>query len=273
MTDLSPGIYYDIPAADYHALPYISNSYLGRLKDCPAAAKVPQEDTPAMAVGRAAHCLILEADVFDDKYCIGPSFDRRTKAGKQAYEAFLTTLNGRESIDQDTFDRLYAMSRSITRHPSASGLIQKGKAEVTLIWVDDPTGLTCKARVDWLPDNVDKCFIDLKTTKDAEERPFLNSVLGFGYHRQAAFYLDGANALGLPYDLFGFVAVEQEAPHRCEVYTLSQAFVDHGRKEYRDLMTVEMACREAGEYPAYKSPGITELDLPGYLKPNNVVMV
>ncbi len=41
---IKPGVYYDIPAAEYHAMEgYISNSYLSRLNICPAAAKVPRK--------------------------------------------------------------------------------------------------------------------------------------------------------------------------------------------------------------------------------------
>ena len=46
---LSPGVYHNIPAEQYHALPYVSNSYLKRLAKCPANAKVKDPDeTKAM---------------------------------------------------------------------------------------------------------------------------------------------------------------------------------------------------------------------------------
>lgn len=268
---MKPGIYHNINHADYLDIDAISNSYLGRLLDCPAATKVPVEDTPQMAIGRATHCLILEHDCFDERYVLGPKFDKRTKAGKEAFEIFVSNLNGKEPIEQDVFDRLYAMRNSVLAHPSASGLISEGTAEVTIIWTDEMTGLLCKARIDWIPRNVERTLMDLKTTKDAEAHPFTQSCIYYGYARQAAFYLDGMQALSQPYDLFGFVAVEQEAPHRCETYTLDNAFIDFGRQQYRDLMTVELACRESGEYPAYKNPGVMELALPAYLRKESVL--
>lgn len=268
---MKPGIYHNISHSDYFAIPAISNSRLGRLLDCPAAVNIPVEDTPAMAIGRATHCLILEHDCFDERYILGPKFDKRTKAGKEAFETFTASLNGREPIDQDDFDRLWAMRNSIMAHPSASGLISTGQAEVTIIWTDEITGLLCKARIDWIPANIERTLMDLKTTKDAEAHPFTQSCIYYGYARQAAFYLDGMQTLGQPYDLFGFVAVEQEAPHRCEVFTLEQAFIDFGRQQYRDLMTIELACRESGQWPAYKNPGVTELALPSYLRKESVL--
>src|SRR3990167_7412854 len=82
------GSYSDIKFADYKRIPAISNSYLGRLDHCPASAKIEIEETPAMALGKAAHAYILDCETFDRDFAVGYACDRRTKAGKEVFAAF-----------------------------------------------------------------------------------------------------------------------------------------------------------------------------------------
>src|SRR3972149_2353408 len=82
---MKPGLYTDLSAKDYHNLPVeiVSNSYLSKLNHCPAATRVPQEQTPAMLFGRVVHSYILEgAEAFFQEFVIPPACDRRTKEGK-----------------------------------------------------------------------------------------------------------------------------------------------------------------------------------------------
>jgi len=40
-------------------------------------------ETPAMVLGSALHCLVLEPQEWSKRYITAPKFDRRTKAGKE----------------------------------------------------------------------------------------------------------------------------------------------------------------------------------------------
>lgn len=262
---MKQGIYSDISNEDYHAFPAISNSYLSRLDKCPAAAKVPQETTAAMAFGSAAHCYILEGpEVFAAQFAVAPVCDKRTTAGKALFAEFQSANEGKTVISVADANQIIAMSKAVHAHPFASKLLASGKAEQSIFWADPLTGLQMKVRPDWLPN----CgvAVDLKTTTDAEERAFTRSILNFGYHRQAALYLDGINAVcGGGYDAFIFIAVEKEEPHRVEVYTLGDDFVDAGRDDYRRILDIEVTCRANGEYPHFTNPEIAEIARPSWL--------
>src|SRR3990167_9143693 len=84
------GSYSDIKFSDYKKIPAVSNSYLGRLDHCPASAKIEIEETPAMALGKAAHAYILDRTIFDRDFAVGLECDRRTKAGKEVFAGFQT---------------------------------------------------------------------------------------------------------------------------------------------------------------------------------------
>lgn len=258
------GIYYDLPERDYHAIDRVSNSYLSRLAECPAAAKVLREDTPQMAFGRALHSYVLDGpEKFKASHIVAPVVDKRTKEGKAAWEAFVKLSEGKALLTQEDYDTIFTMSNAIHAHPVARNLLSEGAREVSVLWTDPFSGLDCKARID-MPVAGLSTLIDLKTTKDASLKGFQRAIMNYGYYRQGAFYLDGINAIEKhdKYDLFAFIAVEKEPPHRVEVYTLSQDFINFGRTEYRMLINLEAKCRGKNEWPHYTNQTVTEIDLP-----------
>lgn len=52
----------------------------------------PRPDTPALALGRAIHCAVLEPERFERDYLVEPEFDTRSNAGKADRAAWLATL-------------------------------------------------------------------------------------------------------------------------------------------------------------------------------------
>jgi hypothetical protein len=52
-------------------------------------------ETPAMVLGSALHCAVLEPNEYGKRYTIAPKFDRRTKAGKEQAEAWELAADGK----------------------------------------------------------------------------------------------------------------------------------------------------------------------------------
>lgn len=267
---LQPGIYPDIPAETYHAMTdYVSKSYLKRLDKCPAAAKTPQEDTPAMAFGRATHVYLLEGDEAFLRECavLPVGIDRRTKAGKEAWANFESANRSKTIISSEDFRKLELMKQALGKHPFASKLLAEGLSEQTVIWTDDVTGLPCKCRPDRIPSGNKGVLVDLKTCSCAGEYEFGRDVVKYGYDLQAAYYLGGIQAAtGTKFDAFCFIAIEKEAPYRTETYILDAEFIARGWSEYRRLMNIEAECRAKGVWPNYKGVGnLATLYKPNYL--------
>jgi len=260
--EMKTGIH-DIPFKKYLELDGISCSYLKRLASVPAKAKIPTTETPAMALGTALHTYVLERDSFSTNIAVAPKVDRRTKAGKETWANFVAESEGKAVITAEDFEMVERMGLSIDRHPYASELLSEGKAEQSVLWVDDETGIKCKARIDFVtPD----CLVDLKSTRNASEHGFLQSIVNFRYYIQAALYLSAMSIVSEEdYTDFLFIAVETESPFRVEVYSLSDEFIKYGYNEYKRLLRVEARCREDNFYPHYQNSGIIELEKPRYL--------
>jgi len=260
-----PGLYKQISHDDYHALEYVSNSYLGRLNKCPASSQVASEDTAAMQFGRAFHLCVLEPKLFEPQIAVFPDgIDRRTKDGKAAYADFLESSKGKTVISATDQQTIFNMALSIYNHPFAKTVILEGRSEMTVIWQDKQTGLMCKARPDRIPDGDHGVLLDLKSCTDASPDAFTRSVRKYGYDRQAGMYIEGYNAVcNGKVDAFIFIAVEKSEPYRVECYTLEDTWREFGRSEFHRLLEKELKCRENG-YPHYEDAGLQTLYQPNY---------
>lgn len=250
----------NMPASEYHAHPAVSKSVLDKVARSPLHARayldgMRDEPTPAMLFGTALHAAVLEPAVFANEFAVFDG-DRRTRAGKEAYEAILSS--GAAVISRADRDAISAMVNSIRNHPIAGKLFaQPGRAEHSVFWHDD-SGLECKCRPDWW---IGSMVVDLKTTEDASPEAFSRSVINYRYHVQAAHYMTGTKA-----DRFLFVAVEKKAPYAVAVYELDEDALELGHTlRARDLDRF-MVCQASRVWPGY-STEVETLSLPEWAFP------
>jgi len=267
-TNIQPGLYKDITHEEYHKeLPrdIVSNSYLTRLKHVPAATLIPMEETKALVLGRALHCLVLETEMFDSEFAISPRFDKRTKQGKAEADKFEAENLGKSIITEDDYTSIAEMARSILSHASARTLLTDGDCEQTVIWTDETTGIRCKCRPDLIPRGDHGVMCDLKSVQSIDEYAFQRSTLSYGYHRQAAMYREGyMRVTGRIIDKFAFICVEKEPPHPVRVFDMTPEFIEGGLSEYHQLLKLEKQCRDQGFYPRHREEGVVYLYPPKY---------
>lgn len=218
----------------------------------------PRTETPAMKLGTAIHTAILEPDAFADRYRVMPEgLDRRTKAGKEIYEALLLDAETNDATLISAADQQTALqiATNVRRHPLARNILRDGKAEQSVFWTDAETGVLCKCRPDWLLDpNPNPAILDVKSTTDASPDGFMKSAYTYRYHVQAAWYLDGLEAAtGMKPDSFMFLAIEKEPPFAVAFYYADEAMIAAGRAEYQRHLRTFAACAASDTWPGYPS--------------------
>lgn len=254
--------------AEYHATPAISKSDLDLINRTPAHYRYvkenPKEQTSAMLLGSVFHKLVLEPDSFYAEYALCPAVDRRTKAGKGTYQAFVDSLHdGIEVITDDIYKTAQAMAEAVKKHPIAVKLLQGGQAESSYFWQEND--IKCKCRPDYLRTDI-KCVIDLKTTQNASPDIFIKSAYDYRYHVQAAWYLRGLKTCGIDVENFIFIAVEKEAPYTVCVYTADDLMLQLGEQEAMENLRVYAECEKSGIWYGYeKEPEIHSLSLPDWI--------
>lgn len=273
-----PGVYPDLPAADYHAQhDWLSNSGAKLLlkPSCPAkfkhAVTAGEEHKRHFDLGKVTHTLTLgDGDEFVvvqaaavDK-TLYDARDYVTKSAQAHRDAIYAS--GNVPILRAELDVCTAMAAAVKADPNAGALLARGKPEVSLFWVDEATGVKCRARLDWMPDVEDDRRLiigDLKTAVSSEPDEFGRAAARFGYVRQHDWYLGGIRTLGIhPDPAFLFIVVEKDAPHvvtvgqftETEDIRLSAAMNDTARRTYRQ-------CLAEDHWPGYVT-GIADLSLP-----------
>ncbi|MEO6088984.1 MAG: PD-(D/E)XK nuclease-like domain-containing protein [Umezawaea sp.] len=257
---VAPGVY-DLTDELYHSDPVpggsLSSSGAKLLLDSPAkfrhVAEHGRASTAAFDFGHAAHKLVLGAG---PELVVVDAANWMTKAAKEAKSTAYAA--GAVPLLPDEHDQVHAMADAIRRHPIASALFDpaNGAPERSLFWVDEQTEVWRRARLDWLPNNPagsGRLIVpDYKTTARADLESIQKSVWNYGYHQQAAWYLDAVTALGLGVNpAFVFVFQEKSAPYLIRVVALDTVALRYGRDQNRRALNTYRDCVDSGRWPGY----------------------
>lgn len=264
-----PGIYPNMTSETYHGIDACSSSRLKLLKRSPAHCKESIDNpnahqTPALILGGAIHCAVLEPELFASRYVVRPSFGR-TKAELEVKAAWEAANCTSQTISQDDQALCFKLRDLLMAHKLAGPIFKKqSNTEISGIWVDGLTGILCKLRSDSVSEKL-SLVVDLKTTEDASPRAFSKAIFDYGYHRQGAWYLDGWKALGVEYRHYCIIAVEKKPPHGIAVYRLNTEgkAIALGRKENTALKIRYANCLNSGQWPSYPEV-ITDIELPAW---------
>lgn len=259
---MNPGKLYRVDEEKYRAFHAANYSTLKQGRECAAAMKWaidnPTETSEAMLLGRAC-----EALVFGEPIAVAPACDRRTKAGKEEWAAFVAAHAGGLVVSAEVSDTAKRMADSVNANPDAVRLLA-GHRQVCAVW--ESSGVLCKGRIDAFQQFEDGsvCLTDLKTTRSSlDDRAIGSEFAARGYHIQAAFYADGFAACTGGQPMFSFVVVQNRPPYGCIVRRLDDESIDAGRKWYRHLLTLWDAGNKSGVWPGVDGK-IGTLEVPKY---------
>lgn len=218
-----------------------------------------EKTTPALTLGSAVHCAVLEPSEFGKRYAVAPQVDKRTKEGKLLFEQFEASTQGLTIISKDDSIVCERIMEAVQRHDEAALLLSKiNKVEQVLEFQD----MKCK------PDGICEALhllIDLKTTEDASATAFGRSALKYRYDVQAAFYSDIYEAVyGHRPEGFIFIAVEKTPPYAVAVYVIEDADIENGRQKYKADLEVWRECKLTNNWKGFT--GINTLKMPNYGK-------
>jgi exodeoxyribonuclease VIII len=264
-TVYSDGVY-DITNEQYHASEGLSRSKLMLLDKSPyhfwyetmSGFAVKSEATPAMNIGSAFHTLLLEPAKFQMEFAVAPSIDRRTKAGKEEWEAFTQESEGKIILTSDQFAKVGKMADLVSKHEIVTTLLDDAVFEQSIYWTDEETGLQFKTRPDiWSP----KMVVDLKTTNNANLYSFSRSALDYGYYLQAGMAFEACRAIGKPFEMFVILACEKEEPHVPAVYIMKDDALKFGVEQFNTYKRRLKQCLDSNKWEGYL---VQELGVPAY---------
>jgi hypothetical protein len=237
-----PGIYHGLAAKDYFNWNCFHKSNVAATMKSAKHLKFAMENSKksgAMVIGSLVDALLLEPAEIDNFPVLPETyinakdkempFNMNSKSCKQMVQDYLDC--GLTPIKKPQMDEALAIKMGVLHNPAAKKLLNDAKTQVAIVWDDPETGVRCKARIDAQQPGA---LIDLKTTRSAVNRTFSRDIVNFGYHTQAAMYLDGWAALNGGEEIdWNFICVENEPPFCCAVYHLDPEAVMAGRIRYK----------------------------------------
>lgn len=245
------------PADVYHArsAEHVTSHSLADFRRCPLLyhrkqqGLIPERDSTAFLVGRAAHALVLEGRArYEAEFTVGGPVNPKTGqpfgSSTKAFAEWAERI-GKPALSDDQAALVEQMAASVKAHVFARELLSAGVAEGVIRC--EVIGLPCQARLDWINPLDGRGIVDLKTTDSLDG--FESDIATFGYVEQTAFYralLADIVGVALPVHL---IAVEKREPFRCGVWQLSARVLDSAEAENDRAMRELARCRETGIWP------------------------
>lgn len=273
LTDETEGVFCNIPAESYHTAPGVSHSMLKHMEPparLPAYLEDDEESTPTQMLGTLAHALVLTPNEPLPNIAVKPSDMKfTTREGREWRDAQLAA--GKLIIKESDAAALYGMAKSISEHPCCNAILRSGWSEVSIFKrfysADLRRWCLRRSRLDFVPEH-GNALVDVKTCMDASLEEFSKSILNYGYHTQAAYYLDIWNDSHEhdQRECFIFIAVEKEPPYLVSVYNLDARAIEAGRRLNHQRLMSYMDCKESGVWPGYPLT-VQNIDLPRWAYP------
>jgi exodeoxyribonuclease VIII len=223
------------------------------------------EESTALRLGRATHCLALEGRTrFNEKFAVSPVVDRRTKEGKSAWQSFIEENAGKDFVRAEEYALALNIADRFSNNKFIVSLMEKDPsfitegalvADVTLR--DNVTKVRFKCRFDmYFPEL--GVFVDLKTSQFTPTYQKAKYIIGDNnYHLQEHVYTRVARSLGLPVCGFVFSIIEKSEPYGIGHFTTSSDTKDQACEIFEAFSLDYANCLAKNEWK-----GISSEDLP-----------
>lgn len=290
MSEPDVGIHHAIEFDDYKNWPVVNSGVLKfgmlSMKHMKSAmdGELDSDDTTSRKFGRAVHCRLLEPDLFDFRFQVSTPCCAVLKSGVNKGKQCGKTsryLDGNsnwfcgqhiphdfdeplELVTPDELSRIDRMIASVKKHDAVKLLRAHGGCEVSFI--ADVFGVRCKGRADkYIPGgSCPPTVVDIKKCQagSISKAACEKSITNYGYHRQAAIYKLGLDAITGRDHHFVWVFIEDAPPFDvCVVHMDGETFAI-GRHEVRLTLEKWKEAIDADEYPGVSNTieqgGLTE---------------
>jgi exodeoxyribonuclease VIII len=188
---------------DYHASSPISRSDIMKAMksyEHYEANISPNPDSPALRMGSAFHCLVLEPNKFGEEFAIEPDVNRRTKDGRAKIEEFKKLNSHRTILKPDEIKEVAKWARaalayrinfkmgSVSINATMKEIRDSGEWTPEVSFFGKINEVMCKARADMIK-NDNSVIIDLKSARDITPYKWGMEAIEHGLDVQAVHYM------------------------------------------------------------------------------------
>lgn len=269
---IAPGIY-DMDAETYHNdpcdTPSLSAGMINDILSAPAKCRQnsrrlnpdyeEDEKQDRFTIGTVSHVMHLEPALFDQKVMVVNHDDWRSGAAKAQKE--IARASGRTPILAKHMEKVMEARDVFLAHSFTAKAFADGKFEQSMFWRHPVHDIWCRARPDFIADS--RAHLnDYKSTANADPEKFGKHAFDMGYHRRAAWYLEGCEVLfGKRPDHYWFCNQEPKAPYLTSVIELDSQSLEAGKMQ-NDIAAERFAhCLKENDWYGYRHASQPTRDL------------
>jgi hypothetical protein len=258
-----PGVY-ELTSEEYHAdpcdSPSLSAGMINDLLIAPALCREksrrlnPDYEEPEgqdkFTIGTVRHIMFLEPHTFVDKVVVCPFDDWRKGDAKAMRDD--ARAEGKTPILAKHMEKVRAARKAFLADPFVSGAFERGFFERSMFWRHPVYGFWCRCRPDFMAES-GAHLNDYKATVSASPEKFGKHAYDMGYHRRAAWYLEGAEILlGRRPDHYWFVNQETKPPYLTSVIELDLQALEAGKAENDKAAQLFARCLQTDDWYGYR---------------------
>jgi len=261
----------------------MSPSSLKPFLECPSRWKAGYQspESEAKDWGNLLDTLLLTPDQFKSRYAVKPAtYPSDGKKGEPPTEKpwngnstwcreWIESQGDKCVISKAELETAQTAVKKLLADETIAELLETSQKQVHVTgeWHDKATGIIVPVQclIDIVPNGDSpfcKCLCDLKSTRNAGQRPFSRWCFTAGYHIQAAFdlalFMAAVNPTNDPNgqdrNTWLFIVQENYAPFEIGRRMLSSDFIDLGRQTYTHALGRYAKCLKTGLWPQYDEP-------------------
>lgn len=218
-----------------------------------------REPSKEMNFGTLIHTMLMYPGTFADVFAVCPDVDKRTKDGKQQWEAFVEASQGKTVITESDLSE----ANSIVDMALSSSQVKDALASChsyELEFLTHKMDLPLRGFVDGLSD---KFILEVKTMSDASPQNITKEFYNRKYHLQAAIY----NMIhGLPVK---YIILETKAPYNFIVADATDEYINKGMEELDWLIKRFKLCMDMDAFTSgyqFNLDNVFTVGLPSWIK-------
>jgi len=219
-------------------------------------------------IGSALHKLVLEPESFSEEFAMAPQVNKRTKAGREEWEKFLSDNEGKIVLSAEDMELVEQMRDKLMKLPKFSEWLKAGIAEKSFFGELD--GVEVKCRPDLLvKTKAGYVVIDLKTMgSEATPDDFAKASANHLYPLQEAVYREVLRQNGVDVVDFIFAGVSKLDYSGAGYFRHTPEWLDWGRELLQKALFKFKWCLENDTW----EEGSFDFVNGGFEKVNNVTL-
>jgi hypothetical protein len=236
-----------LPEATYHEFPAMSASGLKEFRKSPGDWKYrrenPSGDSIARKWGRLVHIFLSEPHRLDSAIA---QIEGNRNSTKVRDEIEAAEASGKMVIKPEDFRRAVAVADYCRAHPIVGLALKRGLGERSLFWIDPATGAPCKARIDWMTNDI---IFDWKTFDNVHsDETIERQIRKMFYDYQHAWYVEGFFQVFGIRPQFHHVFIQEE-PIKVQITQIVQASIEEITPYIRQHVEDFARCLKADHWP------------------------